>query len=112
MNISPWTDIPFDDDDAFRDFQLVHGLSHDRIAAVMYGTSKFYQTYPLYDTPREDSGWKLDHQTEHQSIFTLLALTGLPDLATVDFDKQDEFENWMLLHQQVHQRINAALGIV
>lgn len=112
MNIAVWTDTPFDDADAFLDFQLAHVLAHDRIAQVLYSGSGFYQTYPLYDENHGDAGWKLDHQTEHESIFTLLQMDGLPDLTTVDFDKRDEFENWMLLHQQVHERINNALGIV
>lgn len=104
--------MPFGDEGAFADFQMVHGLSHDRIAAVMYGNSDFYETYPLYNAPNEDPDWLLVHQQEHESIYRLLDLNGLPDLATVDFQNEDEFSDWLLLHQIVHERINAQLGIV
>lgn len=111
MNISPFTDTPFGDEDAFSDFQLVHGLSHDKIAAVMYAQDLTYTTYPLMDSPDYDRDWLLTHQEEHQSIFNRLGLSGLPDLATVDLKKEGEYSDWMFLHQQVHQAINAALGI-
>lgn len=112
MNISPWSDTPFDDPDAFADFLMVHGLSHDRIAQVMYANSDNYTVYPLYDSPHDNHDWALTHYSEHQSIFELLDLTGLPDLASVNFDDEEEFETWMQLHQQVHERINTELGIV
>lgn len=111
MNLSPFSDLPFDDEDAFADFQLAHGLAHDRIAAAMYALSKVYNTYPLMEEPSKDKDWLLTHQSEHESIFTLLGMTGLPDLTTVDLSKQDEFDDWMLLHRQIHERINATLGI-
>lgn len=111
MNISPWTDTPFDDSDAFDDFALVHGMSHEKIAAVMFNAGSVYTTYPLLDTPDYDRNWLVTHQQEHQSIYNLLGLSGLPDLATVDLKKEDEFYDWLLAHQQIHTIINANLGI-
>ena len=112
MNLSPFSDLPFGDDDAWDDFSLAHSLAHDKIAQVMYSNSNYYETYPLEETPQHDRNWLLNHQSEHQSIFSLLNLTGLPDLSTVDFAKQDEFEDWVFLHSQIHTTINAQLGIV
>lgn len=111
MNISPWTDTPFDEPDAFADFALSHGLAHDKIAAVMYGNGNTYVTYPLYDTVTYERDWLLDHQAEHESIYSLLGLSGLPDLATVDMKKPDEYSDWLLQHQQVHVVLNSVLGI-
>lgn len=112
MNLSPLSIIPFDDPEAFEDFSLAHGMAHQKIAEVMYAQDLQYDTYPLMDTPDKDTDWKLTHYTEHQSIYFLLELAGLPDLATVDFHKEDEFNDWFFQHQQVHAIINAALGIV
>ena len=112
MNLSPFSDMEFDDERAFEDFQLSHGLAHQKIAQVMFGNSNFYTTYPLFETPGQDRNWLLVHQAEHQSIFNLLGMTGLPDLATVDLKDEDQFDDWMQQHDDVHRRINAALGIV
>lgn len=111
MNLSPWTDIPFKDDDAFLDFQMAHALAHIKIAQVMYGLGSTYSVYPLMETPKSDADWKLNHQSEHESIYFDLGLTGVPDLSTVDFNDEGEFNDWMLLHQQVHQFINSTLNI-
>ncbi len=112
MNLTPFSDNPFDDDDAFKDFGLAHGLAHDKIAAVMYDAGFFYEAYPLYDARANDRDWLLTHQQEHQSIFAQLGLNGLPDLATVDLRNEDEWEDWNDQHAQIHERINAFLGIV
>lgn len=111
MNLSVWTDTPFDDEDAFADFALVHGLAHDKFAEVMYPLGFVYTTYPLYDTPNYDRDWLMTHQQEHESIFAQLGLTGLPDLATVDLKKNDEYDDWMEQHQLIHEQINSFLGI-
>lgn len=112
MNIEPFQDTPFGDDEAFEAFQLAHGLAHERIASVMIGLGNNYNTYPLYDTPDTDRDWKLFHYIEHQSIYHLLKLDNLPDLSTVNFDDEGEFTDWMQMHTLVHTRINATLGIV
>lgn len=112
MNLAPWTDIPWGDEDALLDFYMVHGMTHNNIANVMYAQDLFYVTYPLMDAKRYDKDWLLIHQAEHESIYSQIGLQGMPDLASVDFGKEDEFYDWHLLHKQVHANINAVLGIV
>lgn len=112
MNVRPWCDTPFDDDDAFADFTLVLGLAHERIAQVMFANSLFYKTYPLMDWKPENRDTIQNLQQELGSIFGLLNLSGLPDFSGVDLKKQDEFEDFMLQLQQVETTINAQLGIV
>lgn len=111
MNISPFSDIIFGDDEGWEAFELAHGMSHQKIYDVLYSQSKFFLYHPLFDTPLSDHNWLLDHQQEHQSHYVLFGLTGLPDLITVDFSRENEFLDWLLLHAQVHTRINTAAGI-
>jgi hypothetical protein len=110
MNLSPFVDTPFEDPEAWEAFELAHGASHEKIFQVLAKLGKPLNHYPLFDL-QENTDWKLIHQQEHQSIFNLLGLTGLPDMTSMDLDKRDEFEDWMAYHAQVHARINAALGI-
>lgn len=110
MNITPFIDTPFDDDDAWEAFTLSHGMAHEKYYEVMFAAGYQFPHYPVFDLS-ENADWKLIHQQEHDGIFRSLGLTGLPDLATVDLSKQDEFEDWLAYHGQVHARINAALGI-
>jgi hypothetical protein len=110
MNLSPFVDTPFDDPDAWDAFELAHGAAHEKVFSVLSSLGKSLNHYPLFDL-QENTDWKLIHQSEHESIFRLLGLTGLPDLTSIDLDKQEEFEDWMAYHAQVHARINAFLGI-
>lgn len=111
MNISPFTDIPYDDQDAQADFLMVNQLALDRIAQRMYAAGLVYNTYPHADPPGVDQDWMLNIQTELESIFTLLEITGLPDFSSSDWHKEDEFNDWMLSYRQVIERVNAILGI-
>jgi hypothetical protein len=112
MNLSPFSDLPFCDEESWDDYQLAHGMAHQKIYDVLYSQSKFFLYHPLFDTPLHDRNWLLDHQQEHQSHFLLLGLTGMPDLITVNFENENEFLDWHLLHAQVHTLINSKLGIV
>lgn len=110
MNLSPFIDTPFEDDEAWEAFELAHGMAHERIYAAMLQKGFMLNHYPLFDLERQ-SDWKLIHYSEHQSLYRALKLTGLPDLATVNLDQKDEFEDFMLYHAQVHSVLNVALGI-
>ena len=112
MNLSPFNDTAFDDDDAWEAFELAHGMAHEKIYDVLTKSGLVFNHYPLFDTARGQKDWMLLHQQEHQSIYTKLQLTGLPDLQTVDLDKQDEFEDWMLSHTRVHAIVNQTAGII
>ena len=111
MNLAPFTATPFDDPSAFQDFTLALGLSHERIAQVMFQNSFFYKTYPLMDWPDATQDTLQNLQQELGSIYSLLNLNGLPDFSSVDLKKEDEFEDFMLQLQQVESRINMTLGI-
>lgn len=112
MNVAPWTDTPFDDEDAFADFTFVLNLNHRKIAQVMFENLLVYDTYPLADGKLGDKDWLQNLQQELQSIFAKLELTGLPDFSSVDLRKEDEFEDFMLQLEQVESNINHTLGIL
>lgn len=105
--------VDFDSEEAWGSFQLIHGISHQSIQGAMLkqGLIPFY--LPLLEFPRDDNAqYLLDHYQVHLSTTRLLGLAGVPDLATVDFDSEDQFYNWLRLHAAVHAAENAALGIV
>lgn len=112
MNLEAFQDIPFDDHEAFEDFRLSLQMNHDKIAQVMFAAGQLYKTYPLIDSPEHSKDWQQNLQQELQSIFTLRNLTGLPDFASVDLDRQDDFEDFMQLLINVERQVNQNLGIV
>lgn len=112
MNLAPFQDILYDDEEAFDDFALALQLNHNRIAQVEFAASKFYKTYPLADVGSNKKDWQQNLQQELQSIFTLNNMTGLPDLASADLDREDDFNDWMQGLIFAELRVNTQLGII
>ena len=52
-----------------------------------------------------------NHQFEHEAIYTLLGLVGMPDLSSSDLDDKQQWQDWQQTHQDVHTYINNVLGI-
>lgn len=109
---TPILQFPFGNEQEYRDFLLYHQLDHDLIYQSIIGSGLQFQKYPLMDARYPtDTDWLNNHQLEHQEIYDVLGLSGLPDLSSVDFTKQDQFEAWHDLHRDVHTLINNTLGI-
>lgn len=61
-------------------------------------------------SPARREQWLSSHMDIHEALRIETNVTGV-DLATVDFDKQESFYEWMDAHAQEHRAIRAALGI-
>lgn len=114
MNLEPFQDIQFEDDEGFEEFKLALQLNHDKIARVMFSMTPplTYKTYPLIESNRSSQDWQQNLQQELQSIYTLNGLTGLPDFSGADLSREGEFEDVLQQLIFVERKINAALGIV
>lgn len=111
MNLQPFQDTQYDDEDGLDDFRLALQLNHDKIYAKMAALGLPYQTYPLIDNSGHNKDWQQNLQTELQSIYSRLNITGIPDLSGSDLSKQEEFEDFMQLLVQIETGLNKRLGI-
>lgn len=112
MNLQPFQDIEYDDNEALDDFKMSLQLNHDKIAQVMFENGNIYKTFPLIDSTQHNKDWQQNLQQELGSIFTLLDLNGLPDLASADLTREDDFSDFMDLLIQTEGTINMTLGIL
>lgn len=111
MNLAPWQDIPFGDPEAMEDFRLSLQLNHNKIAQKMFAANLLYKTYPLIDADEHNKDWQQNLQQELGSVYTLLNLTGLPDISGTDLTKENDFQTFMQLLVFAEGRVNAVLGI-
>lgn len=111
MNLGPFQDIPTSDSDGFDDFKFNLQVNHDTIAQRMFALNLVYKTYPLVDSLRHTKDWQQNLQQELGSIFSLLGMSGLPDFASVDLDREEDFHDFLQQLVFVERRINATLGI-
>lgn len=109
---TPIFDIPFDSEQDYRVFLLDHAEIHDRIYAAIIDAGKSMLKFPLTDAAfPNDTDWLNNHQLEHQQMFDILGLSGLPDLSSVDFTKNEQFQDWHDQHRNLHTLISANLGV-
>jgi hypothetical protein len=111
MNLSPFQDIQYDDTEALDDFKCSLQINHDKIAQIMFKGGLAYKTFPLIDSGEHQKDWQQNLQQELGSIFKLLNLTGLPDLASADLNREDDFSDFMDGLIQVEITVNKTLGI-
>jgi hypothetical protein len=109
---TPLLTIPADSEDEWKSFLLYHALDHDRISQALRDRGLLINKFLLTDARgKDDSDWHNDHYAEHQEIYDVLGLTGLPDLASGKLDENDQFMAWQDLHNDVHTLLNLTLGI-
>lgn len=112
LNLTPASDAPFGNADAFTDFLGVHEVSHQTIASRITAAIGFtITTRPLSDTPAGNPDWLLDHYDIHRQIGAALGLS-VPDISEVDLNDRSQYDDWMQGHAQLHEDINTVLGIV
>ena len=103
-------DAPFGNQEAFNDFLGQHDLAHTTIASTMARKGSVLNVVPLADTPVDNKDWLLDHYSTHVEIGRYIGQS-VPDISSVDLKNEEQYLDWMLLHAQLHEQINAALGI-
>jgi hypothetical protein len=109
MDILPSSSFDTNDKNAWAAWNLDHIAAHNTIFEEALKAGYMVSQYPL---DYEKDAWKENHQTVHASLYNQLGLDdGVPDLMDVDFNNQEEFDDWMLYHAQIHQQINEALGL-
>lgn len=111
MNIAPFSSMLPDDSREFEAFSLAHAMAHESIYDTMLTLGFVIRHYPFFDIEKYNRDWLLDHQSEHDALYTALGLVGMPDLASSDLKDDDQLKTWMELHEQVHQNLNLVLSL-
>jgi len=69
--------------------------------------------YPIGDIdPSNIDDWLLLHNQMHESLASILRLDNPFQLLDADFNVEDDFYDWLGVHQDIHQQIAQALGVV
>jgi hypothetical protein len=133
MNIDLSATTGFGDESGMKNFFLVHRFIHDQTAAAL--TAKFHvaaSSFGIFDSKADDEwlnlmknakpgttpppslrNWLKIHADIHVATYTLLGQTPTtaPDLSLVDFGDQEQFYDWMFVHQSMHDFEQASLGL-
>ena len=109
MNIAVYTDVKFEDKEAFSQFVFIHMISHESISNYITDQNLAVTNYPM-DNLDDKRDWMFTHNQAHIQIAQRLGLTSPQDLELYDLDESSEFYDWMALHGNEHDRILLAMG--
>lgn len=113
-DISPFSNFLYENETAWSDFLLVNALAHENYntALELLGVSPV--NYPIFDkgdTKEATDDWLHTHGLMHKSLTSSLGLTEVPDLTDVEVHDDKQFYDWLQLHMEQHQLLDAALNV-
>jgi len=112
-----WQLIPFEDVDAFEDFQGQHQQWHESLAKAT-GTSWHPLDLRAQGGPKDQTtATKMSraamgvHQTMHHAVADALQVGRSGDLVSYDLSVRDYFVGWSWVHALDHERLRVAAGL-
>ena len=91
---------------------VANGIQHQAFAERLIDLGFTVPRYPLIDADVEDlDDWLAIHQIEHQAFATILDLDNPFNLLDADWNKEDDFYDWLASHLYIHEQIVSSLGL-
>jgi hypothetical protein len=112
MNMDTLSIVKFGDKDSLGEFLFENGLQHKLFYETFMDSGIVVPAYPIIDADTNNlDDWLQSHQVEHQAFAGYLGLNNPFNLLDVDFNKEEDFYDWVANHLYIHQQIAAELGL-
>lgn len=105
-----WSNLPFGNRTAWRDFVGTHWLWHRAVAEQVRRTTGIgYRVYPIGDG--YGSAWLDAVQQTYTNAAAALGLSPPGDLRSYDLSRAEDFASWTFLLSNEAERIRQAAGV-
>ncbi len=112
MNMDSLSIVKFGDRDSLGEFLFENGLQHKLFQETFMDEGISVPSYPLIDADVDNlDDWLQVHQVEHQAFATLLSLDNPFNLLDTDWNREEDFYDWIASHLYIHEQIAAALNL-
>ena len=112
MDMSTLSVVKFGDVDSLGEFLFENGIQHKLFQQTLQRVGIDVPIYPIMDADVNNlDDWLLAHQAEHQYFARVLNLNNPFNMLDVDFNKEDDFYDWIASHLYIHQQIAASLKL-
>ena len=112
MNFETLSIVKFGDKESLEEFLFENGVQHYLFWETLTDTGHTYPKFPITDANIDNlDDWLLAHQVEHQALASYLNLSNPFNMLDVDFNKENDFYDWLGTHYTIHQQIAASLGL-
>ncbi len=112
MNMDTLSIVKFGDRDSLGEFLFENGVQHRLFQQILMDAGQYVPVYPIIDANVDNlDDWLMVHQVEHQALANLLDLNNPFNLMDSDWNKEEDFYDWIANHLYIHEQIVAALNI-
>ena len=112
MNMEVLSIVKFGDAESLGEFLFENGVQHYLFWEQLTDSGFTYPKYPITDADINNlDDWLLAHQEEHQALAAYLGLSNPFNMLDVDFNKEQDFYDWLGTHLTIHEQIAQSLGL-
>jgi hypothetical protein len=112
VNFDTLSIVKFGDVESLNDFLFENGVQHQTFWNKLAQSGVVFTKFPITDADTANlDDWLLAHQVEHQALSGYLGLANPFNMLDVDFNKEEQFYDWVGTHYTIHQQIAASLGL-
>ena len=112
MNMDSLSYVKFGDRDGLGEFLFENGVQHQVFYEILADKGIAIIKYPITDADTANlDDWLFVHNQEHEALATLLNLDNPFQLIDADWNVENDFYDWIGVHQTIHVQIAAALGV-
>lgn len=112
MNMDTLSIVKFGDRDSLGEFLFENGVQHKVFQEQLMDQGYSVPVYPITDANIDNlDDWLQAHQVEHQSFANILGLNNPFNLLDTDWNKEEDFYDWIATHLYIHEQIVAALKL-
>lgn len=112
MNMETLAIVKFGDVDSLGEFLFENGMQHRIFQQYFMDSGIQVPVFPIMEAnPDNLDDWLMVHQVEHQAFANILNLNNPFNLLDSDWNKEEDFYDWVANHYYIHEQIVAALNI-
>jgi len=112
MNMETLSIVKFGDVDSLGEFLFENAMQHRLFQQYFLDLGVQVPVFPLMEAdPDNLDDWLLAHQVEHQAFANLLGLNNPFNLLDADWNKEEDFYDWLASHLYIHEQIVSSLGL-
>ena len=112
MNFEVLSYVKFGDKDGLDEFLFENALQHKLFYEILMDKGIITPLYPIFNAdPANLDDWLFIHNEMHVQLATTLNLDNPFQLLDSDFRVEEDFYDWIGVHQTIHQQIAQQLGV-
>ena len=104
--------VKFGDKDGLGEMLFENGVQHQLFYEILADQGILIPKYPITDADtRNLDDWLFVHNQEHEALARILNLDNPFQLINADWNVEDDFYDWVGVHQTIHVLIAQQLGV-